>query len=298
MEPAIKRFACTQCGMCCNRSPEVELSEAAALADVFVFRLMFRLYWLPHRLSDYRADGAANASAMFYERKRLLGAFAARKYSVKAYRDGKPVEFTKYLLLSALALDTSPGACSALSGKQCGIHDRRPLSCRSVPFHYSRPEALAETGLKAFVETAGYRCDTGETADVVLSDGRIVDPESKAARSEAIAVAKRDHRWSEGITRRMNGAPSTSSLPTLQEIEANAQFGATTTSMRAAWQIAADIGLIVQPECERLIGLQLCLIDQELLASRCREDVCETLRDMRAEYRRDWKGGHPIVATG
>lgn len=300
MEPAVQRFACTQCGMCCNRSPEVELSEAAALADVFVFRLMFRLYWLPQQLSDYLAigDGAANASAIFYEKKRLLGAFAARKYPVKAYRDSKSVEYTKYLLISALALDTSPGACSALNGKHCGIYDRRPLSCRSVPFHYSRPEGLAETGLKAFVETTGYRCDTSETAEVVLKDGQIVGPEMKAARSEAIAVAKRDRRWSEAIVRRMNSAPSTNrSLPSLREIDTNAQFGATTTSMRVAWQTAADVGLIGPEECERLIELQLYVIDQELAVGRCSHDARETLTDMRAEYRHHLNGSHAIAVN-
>ena len=73
-----RRFACTQCGKCCNRSPEVELSEAAALADVFVFRLMFRLYFLPRRLGDYlrTAGGPAATAEVFYQRKRLLGAYA------------------------------------------------------------------------------------------------------------------------------------------------------------------------------------------------------------------------------
>ena len=41
-----RHFACTQCGKCCDRAPEVELGEAAALADVFVWQLLFRLYSL------------------------------------------------------------------------------------------------------------------------------------------------------------------------------------------------------------------------------------------------------------
>ena len=49
MTMAERRFACTQCGQCCNRPPEVELGEAAALADVFVLRLLMRIYSLPRR---------------------------------------------------------------------------------------------------------------------------------------------------------------------------------------------------------------------------------------------------------
>lgn len=300
MEPAVRRFACTQCGQCCNRSPEMQLSETMALADVFVFRLMFRLYWLPRQLGDYLAPGRAeaNASAIFHQRKRLLGAFAARKYPVKVRRGGKAVEYTKYLLLSALALDTRPGACSALDGRQCGIHHRRPLSCRSVPFHYSHAEALAESGLMAFVATDGYCCDTSEAAEVVLKDGRIVAPEIRAARSEAIAVAEGDRRWGEAIARRMNAAAGASpSLPSLEDVEANAHFGATTTSMRAAWQIAADAGLLAAEQCETLARLQLSAIDQALAAGGCPRDVSETLVGMRAEYLHQLNAGRAIVAA-
>ena len=181
MEPAVQRFACTQCGKCCNRAPEVELSEAAGLSDVFVFRLMFRLYWLPRRLSDSLELGPKppNADALFYQKKRLLSAFAARKTPVKVSRNGKAVETTKYFVISALALDTSPGACAALNGERCGIYERRPLTCRTVPFHYSRAEALAESDLKAFLETPGYRCDSGDSAPAVLKEGRIVDAEKQ-----------------------------------------------------------------------------------------------------------------------
>ncbi len=299
MEAGVQRFACTQCGKCCNRSPEVELSEAAALADVFVFRLMFRLHWLPRRLRDYLALGRreGNASAAFYEKKRLLGAFSARTYALKLSRNGKPVEYNKYLAISALALDTSPGACSALRGKQCGIYHRRPLSCRSVPLHYSRAEALAEADLKAFVLTPGYDCDTSATAPVLVRNGRIVAPEITAARLEASETAQRDRRWGEAIARQMNGDPL-GLLPSLQEIEDSAQVGALTSSMRAAWRIAADVALIAPEECDRLVELQLQTIGRELAQSRCSQAVREMLADMHAEYRHHLCNDHATAANG
>jgi Fe-S-cluster containining protein len=289
MEAAIERFACTSCGKCCNRAPEVQLSEAAALADVFVFRLMFRLHWLPRELRDHREPGAdpAVSGAAFYQRKRLLGAFAARKSPARIVRGGKAVDYLKYLTVSALALDTSPGRCSALDAELCTIHARRPSACRSVPFHYSRPEALAESDLKAFVETPSYRCDIGESADIVLEAGRIVDPGMAQARADALALAGRDRRWSEKIVRRMHAAaPADAGLPSLNEVEANAASGATTTSMRLAWQIAADCGLIGGQDFSALLAAQLATIDRALAAGRCTQDARETLAAMRAEYRR------------
>ena len=138
MTTPIQRFACTQCGKCCNRSPEVELSEAAALADTFVFRLMFCLFSLPDRLNGCTADAKqANASEAFYERKRLLNAIAASKSSKKVTRRGKTADYTQYLIISALTLDGGSGTCSALKGGRCSIYERRPFACRTAPFHYS-----------------------------------------------------------------------------------------------------------------------------------------------------------------
>src|SRR5438128_2583810 len=161
-----RRFACTQCGKCCNRSPEVELSEAAPLSDVFVFRLMFRLYWLPRHLADYRERGesTATAEAAFYQKKRLLAAFAAHKASARSRR-------------------------------------------------------------------------------------------MKADRS------------------------ANASLPSFEEIEANAPFGATTTSMRIAWQIAADAGMMRVDEYRTLVAKQLATIERQL-ADGCSANNRQTLLEM------------------
>jgi Fe-S-cluster containining protein len=281
--------------------PEVELSEAAPLADTLVFRLMFRLYWLPERLGDYLAldDRAANASQIFHEKKRLLGAFAARKYPVKLSRGGKRVHYAKYLMISALALDTDTGECSALENGQCGVYGRRPLSCRSAPLHYSRPASLAASDLKAFVETAGYRCDSSDAAPVMLERGKIVAREIEVARAEAIAVSERDRAWSRAIVRRMDGSSLTrATLPSLAEVEASAEFGAVTTSMRAAWRIAVEIGVITARDCDDLLELQLLAIDRELARPASSQEARQTLFEMQAEYRNERLRGRAILASG
>lgn len=280
------RFACTQCGACCNRSPEVLLSEAAALADVFVFRLMFRLYELPPAFAGRDAHGnpGEGSAEAFYQSKRLLTAFAARKYSVRRRHGAKAVEYTRYLTISALTLDTGSGTCSALIGGRCSIYERRPLACRTVPFHYSRPEASAERDLEAFVATPGFRCDTTISAPVVIGEGRIVDSQSLRARRDALEMTEQDRPWHGAILRRLKTGSRNYSLPSLREIEANAAFGATTTSMRVAWQIAAEAGVISAQECRTLIAAQAAVIDRELALAKCTQSERETLTEMRAEY--------------
>jgi Fe-S-cluster containining protein len=284
MRGGVRRFACTQCGKCCNRSPEVELSEAGALADVFVFRLMFRLYRLPRHFQ--RGGAAFDRADTFYQKKRLLAAHAARKYSRKLMRDGCPVEYTHYLMVSALAVDSRSPACAALSAGQCSIYQRRPLACRTVPFHYARADASAEIDFDAFVASPGYACDTGQDAPVVIEGGRMVDGSTVNARREALAVAESDRAWKEAIVRRMKAnSCADDSLPSIDDIEANAAFAAMTTSMRVGWQIASDSGLITPDECRRLTEEQLNVIERELGHAQSSAEDTQTLQEMHAEYR-------------
>lgn len=281
-----RRFACTQCGACCDRSPEVALSEAGALADVFVFRLMFRLYELPRNFAGtLETRSTAGSAERFYESKRLLSAFAARKSPSKRYVGTKAVEYVRYLTISALTLDGGTGACSALSKGRCGIYERRPLACRTLPFHYSRAEAGIEQDLDAFVATEGYACDTSASAPVVLKDGRIIGQDWRRYRSDALQRAERDRPWQDAILRQLKSHARNRALPSLREIEAGAAYGATTTSMRAAWQIAADAGLITSDASRAFVQAQAAVIERSLIAPNGTPAWRETLSEMRDEYR-------------
>lgn len=279
MDAGTRRFACTQCGKCCNRSPEVELSEAAGLADTFVFRLMFRLY----RQSRSPERGSNDDARAFYEKKRLLSAHAARAYPGKATRDGKTVEHVNYLMISALAIDVRPGACAALSSSRCSIYDRRPLTCRTVPLHYSRGEAAAYRDFDTFVRTPGYRCDVSASAPILLDAGGIAAAGMREARAQALAMAKCDLPWKQAIVRAMKSADQ-SALPSLRDIGTNAPFGAMTTSMRIAWQIGARAALFTQADVRTLVTVQLATIERELEMSLASLEDRQTLEEMRAEY--------------
>jgi Fe-S-cluster containining protein len=255
---------------------------------MFVFRLMFRLYELPRSLACRPTAASAEA---FHESKRLLAAFAARTRIVRRRQGAKSVEHRRYLVISALTLDTGGGACAALSAGRCSIYARRPLACRTLPFHYSRPEASARRDLESFVSTPGHACDTGGHAPVVLAGGRIVDPGSRQARDDALRLCSQERSWQDSILGRLK-AGAGASLPSLSDIEANAAFGATTTSMRVAWQIAAEAGLLDADAFRRLIEAQSHVIDRELAAGRCSPDALETLTGMRAEYK------HALLAYG
>lgn len=278
---AERHFACTQCGACCNRAPELELGEAAALADVFALQLMLRIYSLPRSLNDYLSSlPREQASAEFYESKRLLGQFAATSWPAKVQRGTAVLEYTQYLGLSVLPLDLGAGQCPALDGTSCSIYARRPLSCRSVPLHYSRPTAAATRDLDSFVATPGFHCDTGPSAPVVVAETGIIDPAMLDARSEAAAQAQADQRWKAAIVKAMKAGQY--GLPTPREVEAQAARGALTASMLGAWRIAEDAGGIAS--AQSLLKSQCALIEQALRRDGLARDTSETLAAILHEY--------------
>lgn len=257
-----RRFACTQCGKCCDRAPEVELGEAAGLADVFVWQMLFRLYSLPRSLADFPAEGAPRelAAARFFQSKKLLDAFAAHTFQAKTLVDGKPQQRTFYLTISALAFEPLGAGCPALSGPLCSIHPRRPLTCRSVPLHYSRALAYAAEELDRFTATPGYACATGSDAPPVLEDDKVVDPDLAAARDQAKAQAARDAPWKAALVKAMKrGDPR---VPSLAQIEQNAARGALTAPMLGGWEIAVEAGLLEPDRIESLKQQQRAALDQ------------------------------------
>lgn len=286
MRQAERRFACTQCGKCCDRSPELELGEAAGLADQFVFQLLFRRYRWPRYVADYQHASVPRdqAQAQFFESKRLLKAFAAHSYAAKFQQEDKVTEQFCYLTISALTLDCGQSACSALNEGRCSIYERRPLACRSVPLHYSRGEAFAEHDLAAFLATPGYACASGPDAPVLLAQGRIADLAMLAARGEALERAIADRRWKIAIVKAMKAGDR--NLPSLQDVEANAGRGAMTTSMRVGWQIACTAGLIDPAVLRALIEAQAAAIERQLARPALAAPARQTLTEMRHEYAR------------
>ena len=257
-----RHFACTQCGKCCDRAPEVELGEAAALADVFIWQLLFRLYSLPRSVADFPAEGAPRkqAAAQFFESRELLDTFAAHTSHAKAMVDGKPQQRTFYLTISALAFDPLGAGCPALSGPLCSIHPRRPLTCRSVPLHYSRGLSLAAEELDRFTATPGFACATGAEAPLVLEGGKVADPHIAAARADAAAQAERDGPWKAALVKAMKlGDPR---VPSLAQVEQAAARGALTASMNGAWEIAIEVGLVAADLVEDLKRHQHAALDR------------------------------------
>lgn len=264
----LKRFACTSCGRCCDRGPEMALSEAAELAGTFVTSMLFRVYSLPLaknakgvvRWSEAQAS-TLPASAALEEARRWLGHFSVRDKTDKAR--GRSLHLT----ISALTIDREKGRCPALSDNLCGVYAARPLTCRTVPMHYSRPPSVLGNYIDKFAAKPGYACDTSPNAPVVLDGQAIADASVQHAREEALKLAASERAWKTAIMSLMDDpvAALAAGLPTYDAVLRHSDAGsATSVSMLIAWRVAKNAGLMPSGEFEEICRKQATLLTVEL----------------------------------
>lgn len=226
----------------------MELGEAASLADKFLISVMFKVHSLP--LSDRSAwagqwwrnrNSRIPLRASLDESRRRLSHFATRR------QVDRPRDRQVFLEISALVNDDGQGQCPALADGICSIYEARPLTCRTVPLHYSRPPSTLQGYIDSFTNTPDYACDTTLSAPVILDGTRIVDPKLQTDREKAILQAKEDRKWKERIVEMMESDfhAVSAELPTYATVMENSDSGrATLLPMIVAWRVAVDDGLI------------------------------------------------------
>jgi hypothetical protein len=273
--------------MCCNSGPEMELSEATALVDTFITSLYIRIWNLPLAKGSKRVTQAAQRQgnelteqAALEEHRRQLGHFSARDKIDRSR--GRSLHLT----ISARTVDREKGRCPALIDKRCGVYEKRPLSCRAVPLHFSQPDALLARSLDAFVRLPGYRCDTSVHAPVVFDGERVTDAPMQQARDDALKLAKSDLDWKKAILSLMDdpGAASAAGLPTYEDVVRHSDSGfASSVPMLAAWRVAKNVGIIAPSVFEEICEKQIALLKLEI-ARVANLQMASRLMDMLSGY--------------
>jgi len=265
-----RRFACTACGRCCDKGPEMELGEATALAGTFLTSLLFKVHSLP---LDDRSDRARQwwllqgsripVRPALEEQRRHLGLFASRRQADR--RRDRQI----FLTISATVDDGGRASCPALHDDRCGIYDSRPLTCRTVPLHYSRPPSTLARYLDRFAGTEGYRCDTGADAPLILAGNRIADDGIRAQRDEAVRLARADRAWKDRLLALMDDErlAAAAGLPSYEDVVRNSDDGyASQVPMVVAWRVAEREGMMSSPALGIACRGQAALIRAEIAA--------------------------------
>lgn len=141
-----QHFNCTACGKCCHGQVWLTLTDAFAHADLFPLAFI----WTPLRQGhkDY-AMAAQLGTTIKLDKKHELA-----------------------IMITAAAYVPTTLPCPALrADKLCGVHETKPLRCRSVPFSPYREEQFQA---EAFKFPADWECDTSTSAPIVFQNKKIV----------------------------------------------------------------------------------------------------------------------------
>ena len=246
----------------------MELGEATILADAFITSLLFKVHSLPiSERSEWAGQWWRNRESRIPlrpaldEGQRHLSYFASRR-RLDRQRDRQV-----FLEISAIVDDGGKGRCPALVNGLCGIYDARPLTCRTVPMHYSRAPSTLQSYLDQFVATPGHQCDTASSAPLILDGNRVLDPQIRDDREQAIAVAKMDRRWKERLVNVMDDADraAAAGLPTYDAVLQNSDNGyATLLPMIVAWRVAESAGLLSREQLKDICQKQAILIKDRI----------------------------------
>lgn len=153
-----QRFACTACGLCCSGLVPLTTQEAVAMADRFPLAITIT----PVKPGT-RGQGVVETigvSVVLPPKKRF------------------------WLLVTPVAFIPPSIPCPELTPDNlCGIHETKPIRCRTMPFYGYKDE---DHQLDMLTPRKGWLCDTSDTAPVVYRDRKIVDRTDFEAERQAL----------------------------------------------------------------------------------------------------------------
>jgi Fe-S-cluster containining protein len=265
----------------------MELGEATALAGRFITRAIFKVHRLPLHEHSQRAvmwwknqNSNISVGKSLRERRKHL-----RLFSVHDGVD-EAKQLSLHLTVSALTVDLDKGRCPALFGTLCSIYTSRPLTCRTVPMHYSRPSSDLGSYLARFVATADYLCNTSPDAPAVLEGDIICDMRIQEARRRAFELVEAERGWKRRLVVLMEDPVSARSagLPTLANVLHNSEPGsATSVSMIAAWRAAKNLGTLSSRDFAEVCVKQRRLLRSAIARTQDRRSML-VLQGMLSEY--------------
>lgn len=168
-------FSCTQCGKCCQKSPNMHFYDALDLSDEFIFQTSH------HAILSYDKQPLDDALIEHYK---VLGhTIIAPEFEAKLFYfiDFLPVSYPSY------------NNCSKLVNNQCSIYGKRPSSCKLAPFNTHFDDTQQWRTLEYFrknTENENWQCRFDEQSPIVFKDKQIVQPAQNSLYFQSVEATR------------------------------------------------------------------------------------------------------------
>ncbi len=281
-------FNCHGCGACCNGYVSFTIRESLDFCEDFIIGTRIGLQ--PRRISGQTVEDKSNLEDTY-------------TYREKAYPTvnihGKPHIF--FVSMFQYGYARSLGRCEKLlPNGLCGIYDRRPLMCRSVPFQPTIPEHKQGEILEEYREGGTFHkqgclvSGKSDTHPLVFSSGKIVSKplgDAREAMWEQIVSEAGAHYIFARVMVEDVGLP-----PSVLESCEDGK-GWISVHPLTLLSAAASLELFSREEMDRFIVSQARLIDTEISKALNRKEKSERkitneLRKWRSLYE-EWLSNRP-----
>jgi len=274
-------FSCTQCGKCCKGGgPSLSIEEVFKYQDVFISGL----YWSAHYVSDKPLSPSPYGLPIpSQDLRQHFSDFCASSTNTKG-----PSRYP-FIYPFVSGYDPAPGrGCTALNADgTCSIHADKPQMCRSVPFDPAFPERHQGQILSRFKHDCMAETQDLPFANIIFSDGRIVDAEYKANYDARLDTLKRDATLTTELIYFLGDGhrPGTLGLPSLTDFMNITERGAwLETSMLPLLALLKELDPANKPRIRDYLAIQSRLIRAAIDTALQQRD--KALRERTAIMRR------------
>ena len=181
-------FACTGCGKCCDAPPTFTIAEALELYRDFILTVR-----LAGPIADARLPSSHPAVIAYRMQRTHLQAHGALGFQLDV-EGGRSFEATLQIYAGGLRPGNDDPCPMLREDNLCGIYERRPQKCRTVPFDYwlAEPIAVATAGERLVAALQrGWQCDVSAAAPVVAAGGVLTEGPYGDAYRQALSLMDR-----------------------------------------------------------------------------------------------------------
>lgn len=161
-ENDIVNFACTKCGGCCKKTPNMSLIDMLELSNEFIFQT---------------AHNVAVSTTQNPLEKRQLEYYQMIAHSIMM----PELEATMFYFVdfSVTPLQSSTNCEKLGENGECNIYLNRPNACKIFPLSNKFDDSLQWKSVNFFknmVDKGEWKCDFSSSASVLLKDNEIYNP--------------------------------------------------------------------------------------------------------------------------
>lgn len=152
-------FACTQCGKCCVKTPNMSFEDIMQLSKHFIFQTT-------HNVAiSYATNPLEKLQLEYYQ---MIG------HTIVVPEIEASLFY--YVNFGVLPLQNS-NQCDKLIDNKCSIYMDRPNACRLLPISNNFDEELQWKAVNFFAKKElGWECDFSKEAPVLLKNNQIYSP--------------------------------------------------------------------------------------------------------------------------